>query len=109
MATRLDTERQAIIDGYLESFEREMRWAVVLASTWDTAEEIERSDLVAEWALIMDFYITLLKYEREQQLSPVHQHRFDAIRDFFKGHESLLAGVLGSDWVTTEPVESWFV
>lgn len=108
MATQITSQIQSKIDGYLTSFEREIRWAVDLTSDWEKADEIEQIDLEAEWGLIMDFYVRLLTYERRQQMTSAQQCRFDAVRDLFRSHESRLAAVLGPHWVTSDPPESWF-
>jgi hypothetical protein len=68
MATQITSKVREDIDWYLTSLEREVHWAVDLATRWDDIDEIEQEDLVGEWPLVVDFLDRSIAYRDQDVL-----------------------------------------
>lgn len=97
MATQITSTVREDIDWYLSSLEREVRWAVDLATRWGDIDEIEQEDLVGEWSLVVDFLCRSIAYCDKGLMSRTQHQRLDAVRSFLDEHQPVLAGVLGEE------------
>ena len=103
MTSTVTPETRTTIDGELASLTREVAWATDLVRRWDDVDEREQLDLVAEWALIQEFYQVGLDRKRRGQFTEQQQSCFDRARDLFREHHSALTNALGEAWVAFSP------
>jgi hypothetical protein len=97
MATQITSKVREDIDWYLTSLEREVHWAVDLATRWDDIDEIEQEDLVGEWPLVVDFLDRSIAYRDQGLMSYTQHERLHAINSFLRDHRSTLAAVFGDE------------
>jgi len=69
--------------------------AVQTASNWDRADPSEKSDLIHEWSLMLDFLVRVSEHEARGELTPAQEVRFDELRCFIREHATLIEGILG--------------
>jgi hypothetical protein len=97
MATQITSKVREDIDWYLSSLDREVRWAVDLATRWNDIDEIEQEDLIGEWPLVIDFLNRSMAYRDQDLMSYTQHERLHAITSFLNEHRSTLAAVFGDE------------